>query len=98
MAHGLQRRHHRLGDLGGGLDKLKARDELYEQAIDIVLREGRGSVSLLQRALGIGYGRAARLIDFSSEIIAAQALSMPRFRSIAFTPASTSFRPSLKMA
>ena len=31
------------------------------------LREGRGSVSLLQRALGIGYGRAARLIDFMAE-------------------------------
>ena len=43
------------------------RDELYEAAIDIVVREGRGSVSLLQRALGIGYGRAARLIDFMAE-------------------------------
>ena len=44
-----------------------SRDELYEAAIDIVVREGRGSVSLLQRALGIGYGRAARLIDFMAE-------------------------------
>ena len=43
------------------------RDELYEAAVDIVIREGRGSVSLLQRALGIGYGRAARLIDFMAE-------------------------------
>ena len=33
----------------------------------MVIREGRGSVSLLQRALGIGYGRAARLIDFMAE-------------------------------
>lgn len=47
--------------------KLDARDELYEAAVDIVVREGRGSVSLLQRALGIGYGRAARLIDFMAE-------------------------------
>jgi S-DNA-T family DNA segregation ATPase FtsK/SpoIIIE len=47
--------------------KLQKRDELYESAVDIVVREGRGSVSLLQRALGIGYGRAARLIDFMSE-------------------------------
>jgi S-DNA-T family DNA segregation ATPase FtsK/SpoIIIE len=46
---------------------LKQRDELYEDAIDVVVREGRGSVSLLQRALGIGYGRAARLIDFMAE-------------------------------
>ncbi|MCU0876487.1 MAG: DNA translocase FtsK [Pirellulaceae bacterium] len=49
---------------GGGLQK---RDELYESAVDLVVREGRGSVSLLQRALGIGYGRAARLIDFMAE-------------------------------
>ncbi len=47
--------------------KLTDRDELYESAIDIVVREGRGSVSLLQRSLGIGYGRAARLIDFMAE-------------------------------
>lgn len=47
--------------------QFRKRDELYESAIDIVIREGRGSVSLLQRALGIGYGRAARLVDFMAE-------------------------------
>jgi len=47
--------------------RFKNRDELYEAAIDIIVREGRGSVSLLQRALGIGYGRGARLIDFMAE-------------------------------
>jgi len=46
---------------------LSNRDELYEAAVDVVVREGRGSVSLLQRALGIGYGRAARLIDYMAE-------------------------------
>lgn len=46
---------------------LTSRDELYESAVDTVIREGRGSVSLLQRSLGIGYGRAARLIDFMAE-------------------------------
>ncbi len=54
----------------GGKDRgaaLKERDDLYEPAIEIVIREGRGSCSLLQRALGIGYGRAARLIDFMAE-------------------------------
>jgi S-DNA-T family DNA segregation ATPase FtsK/SpoIIIE len=50
---------------GGG--NFQSRDELYETAVDIVVRERRGSVSLLQRALGIGYGRAARLIDFMAE-------------------------------
>jgi len=43
------------------------RDVLYEGAVDVIVREGRGSVSLLQRALGIGYGRAARLIDYMEE-------------------------------
>ncbi len=52
---------------GGGGGELKKRDDLYEEAVDIVIREGRGSVSLLQRNLQIGYGRAARLIDFMAE-------------------------------
>mgnify|MGYP005837257659 FL=1 len=52
---------------GGDGKPFSARDELYEAAIDCVVREGRGSVSLLQRTLGIGYGRAARLIDFMAE-------------------------------
>jgi S-DNA-T family DNA segregation ATPase FtsK/SpoIIIE len=64
----------------GGAAQLEKRDELYESAIDIVVREGRGSVSLLQRALGIGYGRAARLIDFMAEdgIVGAYAGSQAR--------------------
>jgi len=52
------------GDAG---EKMRDRDALYEQAIEVVLRERRGSTSLLQRALGIGYGRASRLIDFMAE-------------------------------
>jgi S-DNA-T family DNA segregation ATPase FtsK/SpoIIIE len=54
---------------GGGdlLEKLRERDPVYEQAVEVVIRERRGSVSLLQRVLGIGYGRAARLIDFMAE-------------------------------
>ena len=59
-----------VGGAAGGKDRsasLKERDELYEPAIEIIVREGRGSCSLLQRALGIGYGRAARLIDFMAE-------------------------------
>lgn len=55
------------GDTQHAGDGSKQRDELYEAAIEVVIREGRGSVSLLQRALGVGYGRAARLIDFMAE-------------------------------
>ena len=54
-------------DDGTGAPTLSKRDDLYEGAVDIVVREGRGSVSLLQRSLGIGYGRAARLIDYMEE-------------------------------
>lgn len=52
---------------GNSHGELKHRDDLYESAVDIVIRERRGSVSLLQRNLGIGYGRAARLIDYMAE-------------------------------
>jgi len=45
----------------------RSKDDLYEQAIEVVIREGRGSVSLLQRALGVGYGRGARMIDWMAE-------------------------------
>jgi len=52
---------------GDARERIKSRDELYESAVETVLREGRGSVSLLQRALGVGYGRAARMIDYMAE-------------------------------
>jgi DNA segregation ATPase FtsK/SpoIIIE, S-DNA-T family len=38
-------------------------DELYEDAVRLVLDFGKASTSLLQRRLRIGYGRAAHLID-----------------------------------
>lgn len=38
-------------------------DPLYDEAIDLVRRQGRASVSMLQRKLRIGYTRASRLMD-----------------------------------
>ncbi|RCX12690.1 S-DNA-T family DNA segregation ATPase FtsK/SpoIIIE [Fontibacillus phaseoli] len=38
-------------------------DELYDQAVQIVLEAKQASVSLLQRRMRVGYTRAARLID-----------------------------------
>lgn len=38
-------------------------DPLFKEACEVCLRHKQGSVSLLQRRLGIGYQRAARLID-----------------------------------
>jgi S-DNA-T family DNA segregation ATPase FtsK/SpoIIIE len=40
-----------------------AHDDLFEDAIRVVLETGRGSVSLLQRRLSIGYARASRIIE-----------------------------------
>ena len=45
----------------------RPRDDMYTRAVEVVIQEGRGSVSLLQRALGIGYGRAARMVDWMAE-------------------------------
>jgi S-DNA-T family DNA segregation ATPase FtsK/SpoIIIE len=42
-------------------------DELYDKAVRIVLESSRGSASLLQRRLEIGYSRASRLIDIMTE-------------------------------
>ena len=55
------------GDDAKSMENIRNRDELYDSAIEVVIREGRGSCSLLQRCLGIGYGRAAKLIDFMAE-------------------------------
>ena len=52
----------------------------------MVVREGRGSVSLLQRALGIGYGRAARLIDFMAEDGIVGSYNGSNAREVLYTP------------
>jgi S-DNA-T family DNA segregation ATPase FtsK/SpoIIIE len=70
----------------GGMDSLRARDDMYEAAIEVVVREGRGSVSLLQRSLGIGYGRAARLIDFMAEDGIVGAYNGSSAREVLYTP------------
>jgi S-DNA-T family DNA segregation ATPase FtsK/SpoIIIE len=44
-----------------------SRDALYDEAVRVVLQTRRGSVSLLQRKLEIGYTRAARLVDMMAE-------------------------------
>jgi S-DNA-T family DNA segregation ATPase FtsK/SpoIIIE len=42
-------------------------DPLFDQAVEVVLETQRGSVSMLQRRLAIGYTRAARLIEMMGE-------------------------------
>jgi S-DNA-T family DNA segregation ATPase FtsK/SpoIIIE len=43
--------------------ELQERDALFDDAVRVMIESGRGSVSLLQRRMGIGYGRASRLVD-----------------------------------
>ena len=47
---------------GGDVDPSQ-RDPLFDKAVEVLIETGRGSVSLLQRRLAIGYGRASRLVD-----------------------------------
>jgi S-DNA-T family DNA segregation ATPase FtsK/SpoIIIE len=42
-------------------------DELYNDAVRLVIEFGKASTSLLQRRLRIGYGRAAHLIDLMEQ-------------------------------
>jgi S-DNA-T family DNA segregation ATPase FtsK/SpoIIIE len=50
-------------DLDADPDSADDNDELFEDAVRLVLEFGKASTSLLQRRLRIGYGRAAHLID-----------------------------------
>ncbi|MFA9477397.1 DNA translocase FtsK 4TM domain-containing protein [Phycisphaerales bacterium AB-hyl4] len=52
----------RSGD-DASVDEEALKDPLFEKAVLVVLESKRGSVSLLQRRLTIGYGRASRLIE-----------------------------------
>jgi len=47
----------------GDSQSLGDKDELYQQALEIIRSEGKASTSFLQRKLQIGYNRAARIID-----------------------------------
>ncbi|MBB3463613.1 DNA translocase FtsK [Rhizobium sp. BK377] len=54
------------GDYGGGpagTANLADSEDPYDQAVAIVLRDGKASTSYVQRRLGIGYNRAASLIE-----------------------------------
>jgi S-DNA-T family DNA segregation ATPase FtsK/SpoIIIE len=55
-------------------------DELYSEAKRVVIETGRASTSYLQRKLGVGYSRAAKLVDMMEErgVVGPQNGSKPR--------------------
>lgn len=53
----------RSGALGGDAEK----DELYDEAVRLVIETNQASVSILQRRMRLGYTRAARLIDMMEQ-------------------------------
>ncbi len=70
------------------------RDELYEEALKIVVEMGRASTSVLQRRLRIGYGRAASIIDMMEREGYVEPADGPRPRAI--TRKAIEFRERLR--
>jgi S-DNA-T family DNA segregation ATPase FtsK/SpoIIIE len=60
--------HPELTELKGLDTSAISKDELFDGAVRIVLETRRGSVSLLQRRLNIGYARASRIIEMMAAV------------------------------
>jgi S-DNA-T family DNA segregation ATPase FtsK/SpoIIIE len=59
-----------------------ARDPLFREAAELCIQNQSGSTSLLQRRLGIGYGRAARVIDQLADAGVLDPKSGPKGREV----------------
>ena len=65
---------------GKSLIRPMEKDEMYDDAVRVVLETRQASVSVLQRKLRLGYGRAARIMDMmeQEEIVGPFQGSKPR--------------------
>jgi len=73
---------------GTGIEKRKQSrdDELLDEAVEIVVRSGVASASLLQRKLRVGYARAARLVDLMEEMGVVGGYEGSKPRAVLMTP------------
>jgi S-DNA-T family DNA segregation ATPase FtsK/SpoIIIE len=70
------------GNDGDGSGSDGARDPLFREAAELCIQNQSGSTSLLQRRLGIGYGRAARVIDQLADAGVLDPKSGPKGREV----------------
>ncbi len=74
-------------------ESLSETDPMLEDALDLVVREGEASASLIQRRLGIGYPRAAQLLDMLAELGVVGSLKEGgRAREVLMKPGQDSFK------
>lgn len=72
---------------------LSETDPMLEQAISLVIAEGEASASLIQRKLGLGYPRAARIMDLMQELgVIGEAKPGGRSREVLIKPGRDPFR------
>jgi DNA segregation ATPase FtsK/SpoIIIE-like protein len=68
-------------------------DPMLEEAIELVVEEGEASASLIQRRLGLGYPRAARLMDLMQELgVVGTSRSGGRTREVLVKPGADPFK------
>ncbi|GIL13448.1 MAG: DNA translocase FtsK [Chloroflexota bacterium] len=68
-------------------------DPMLEQAIQLVIAEGEASASLIQRRLGLGYPRAARIMDLLFELgVVGEAEAGGRTRRVLIKPGQDPFK------
>ncbi|MCA0452618.1 MAG: DNA translocase FtsK [Chloroflexi bacterium] len=95
----------KLEDVGSGpwekgmtrREVLAETDPMLEQAIELVIGEGEASASLIQRKLGLGYPRAARIVDLMAELgIIGEAEAGARSRKVLIKKGEDPFKAELE--
>jgi S-DNA-T family DNA segregation ATPase FtsK/SpoIIIE len=72
-------------------------DPMLEDAIELVIKEGEASASLIQRKLGLGYPRAARMIDLLEQLgVIGEPVAGGRNRKVLIKPGKDPFKEILE--